>query len=220
VLRRAGLTVVFRRLQPHAAVEAFRRGELDEAPVPQGEIRAVEADPVLGPALRGRELRGLDVAVFPPDLPKRLLDAYRLTAPRADYQQLIGERVARPAYGLRPDAKPTTAGDFRVARASLRTLPRVPLAIGVPERAELAEAAELLWAEWRQLGLPVGLVPESGEPDVRLARMVPPARSERDNFIALGWVAEARLLSPRVRGWAMDELGIADYSRVTLEPRP
>ena len=63
-------------------------------------------------------------------------------------------------------------------------------------------------------------MPESSEADVRLARMVPPARSERGNVIALGWVAEARLLSPRVRGWAMDELGIADYSRVSLEPRP
>ena len=49
VIERPGLTVVFRRLEPYAALQAFRRGELDEAPVPQGEIRALEAHPTLGP---------------------------------------------------------------------------------------------------------------------------------------------------------------------------
>jgi hypothetical protein len=212
VLNRPGLTIVFRRMEPHAAVQAFRRGELDEAPVPQGEIRAVEADPVLSQALRARELRGMDVVVFPPGLPDSVLQAYRLTAPRADYQQLIAERVARAA-------EPASAGDFRKARASIRTLPHYPLAFGIPQSAELAEAAELVWAEWRQLGLPLRRVPEAADPDVRLVRMAPPLR-RRDNVVALGWIAEARLVSPRVRGWQLLEDGTVDYSRVRLEPGP
>jgi hypothetical protein len=208
-----GLHIVFRPMDPHAAVRAFRRGELDEAPVRQGEIRAVEADPVLGPALRARELRGLDVVVFPPGLPRELLAAYRLTAPRAEYQQLIGEQVARAV-------EPAGAAEFRRARASIRTLPAMPLAIGIPTEPELAEGAELAWAEWRQLGFPLRRVPESADADIRFLRMVPPAQAERENVIALGWVAEARLVSPRVRGWAMDERGLVDYSKVSLEPGP
>jgi hypothetical protein len=209
-IARPGLRVVFRRMDPFAAMRAFGRGELDEAPVAQGEIRAIEADRTLGPALRARELRGLDVLVFPPGLPDALLDAYRATAPVGDYQQLISERVARAA-------RPARAAEFRRARASIPTLPRMPLAFGLPERRELAEAAELAWADWRQLGFPIRLVPAAADPDVRFARMVPPAVAERPNVIALGWVAEARLVSPRVQGWRMDARGLVDYTRVTLE---
>jgi hypothetical protein len=63
-------------------------------------------------------------------------------------------------------------------------------------------------------------VPAAADPDARFARMVPPARAERENVVALGWVAEARLVSPRVHGWAMDELGLVDYTRVSLETGP
>ena len=208
---RTGLTVVFRRMNPHAAVEAFRRGDLDEAPVPQGEIRATQADPMLGNALHARELHGLDVAIFPRGLPDALLRAYRLTAPRSDYQQLIAERVARAVA-------PASAGDFRRARASLRTLPRIPLTFGIPQQPELAEAAELVWAEWRQLGFPLTRVPDGVRADVRFRRLVPAPSARRRHVVALGWVAEARLVSPRVRGWRMDEVGLVDYSRVSLEP--
>ena len=206
-----GLKIVFRRMDPHAAVRAFRRGELDEAPVPQGEIRALEADPVLGLALRARELRGLDVVVFPPGLSRELLAAYRLTAPRSEYQQLIAERVARVV-------QPAGPAEFRRARASIRSLPAMPLAFGIPGEPELAEGAELAWAEWRQLGFPLRRVSEGADPDLRFVRMVPPAQAERENVVALGWVAEARLVSPRVRGWQLDADGTVDYSRVTLEP--
>ena len=207
LLRRRGLTVFFYRLEPHAAVRAFRRGKLDEAPVPLGEIRAVEADATLSPALRARELRSVDVVVFPPRVPRAVVNAYRLTAPRADYQQLFSERVARAV-------EPASAGDFRRARASIRDLPRHELALGFPPRNdELAEIAELVWAEWRQLGWPLRLQP--GPADVHLRRMEP--GREPPNVVALGWVAEARLVSPRVRGWALDADGTVDYTRVTLE---
>jgi hypothetical protein len=209
-IARQGLTVVFRRMDAFSAMRAFAQGQLDEAPVPQGEIRATEADATLGRALRGRELRGLDVLLFPPGLPDALLDAYRATAPVGDYQQLISERVARAA-------RAPGAADFRRARASIRTLPQIPLAVELPEPPERAEAAELAWAEWRQHGFPIRLVPAGADPDVRFARMVPPATADRPNVVALGWVAEARLVSPRARGWRMDARGVVDYTRVTLE---
>jgi hypothetical protein len=210
VLRRPGLTVVFRPMEPHAAVAAFRRGELDEAPVPLGEIRALEADPTLSPALRARELHHMDVVVFPPRVPPEVVDAYRLTAPRADYQQLISERIARAV-------EPASAGDFRRARASIRDLPRLELELGFPPRNdELAEIAELVWAEWRQLGWPLRLQPQPAE--VYLKRKAP--GREAPNEVALGWVAEARLVSPRVRGWALDADGTVDYTRVKLEAGP
>lgn len=207
VLRRRGQTVVFLRMEPHAAVAAFRRGELDEAPVPQGEIRALEADPTLSPALRARELRRLDVVVFPPRVSPAVVDAYRLTAPRADYQQLIAERVARAV-------KPASARDFRRARASIPGLPPHLLTLGLPRNEEVAEIVELIWAEWRQLGFPVRL--EAEPADVYVRRVEP--RPEGKHVVALGWVAEARLVSLRVRGWELLDDGTVDYTRVTLEP--
>ena len=197
VMRRPGLTVVFRRMEPYAALQAFRRGELDEAPVPQGEIRAMEAHPTLSPALRARALQGVDVVVLP----------------------LISERVAAPAYGLRPGAEPTSLADVRAARGSIGGLSLRPLTLGVPDRPELVEAAELVWAEWRQLGLPIRLRPGARTADMRFVRAIPSnaIAARPDDVVPLGWVAEARLVSPRVHGWRMDELGVVDYARVSLE---
>jgi MarR-like DNA-binding transcriptional regulator SgrR of sgrS sRNA len=48
VVRRPGLTVVFHRLAALTALDEFRRGRLDEAPVPLGDIVATERDPKLG----------------------------------------------------------------------------------------------------------------------------------------------------------------------------
>jgi hypothetical protein len=230
VVTRPGLTVVFRRLEPYAALAAFRHGELDEVPVPQGEIRAMEAHETLGPALRARALMGLDLIVLPATFPPELQRAYRLTVPRAEYQGLINERVAAPAYGLRPGAEAFGPADVRRARASIHSLPRIPLRLTVPRLPELVEAAALVWAEWRQLGLPVRLVPVAPGANPRFRRMIAASpglihralgldlrRASGDHLVPLGWVAEARLVSPRVRGWHMDELGVVDYSRVTID---
>jgi hypothetical protein len=98
----------------------------------------------------------------------------------------------------------------------------------VPGNPELVEAAELVWAEWQQLGLPVRLVPAARGEEARFRRVIaqsPEAiarglglrpNEPADHVVPLAWVAEARLVSPRVRGWRMDELGIVDYSRVTV----
>jgi hypothetical protein len=232
VVSRPGLTVVFRRMDPYAALAAFRRGELDETPVPQGEVRAMEAHETLGPALRARALMGLDVVVLPATFPPDLLRAYRLTVPRAEYQGLINERVAAPAYGLRPGVKATRSADVRSARASIRGLPRIPWRLTVPGDPELVEAAELVWAEWQQLGLPVRLVPPARGEEARFRRVIAPSPeaisralglrpgAPAEHVVPLAWVAEARLVSPRVRGWRMDELGLVDYSGVSLEAGP
>jgi hypothetical protein len=226
VLRRPGLTLVFRRMEPYAGLAAFRRGELDEAPVPQGEIRAMEAHATLASALRAHALDGLDVVVLPAGFPPELERAYRLTVPRAEYQALINERVAAPAYGLRRGAEPFGPAEVRRARASIRTLPRIPFDLTVPREPELVEAAELVWAEWRQLGLPVRLVVVAPKTEGRFRRLIGDIASNRargvpaDRIVPLAWVAEARLVSPRVRGWRMDEVGVVDYTRVTLEAGP
>jgi hypothetical protein len=225
VVRRPGLTVVFRRMEPYAALTAFRRGELDEAPVPQGEIRALEAHETLGPALRARALNGLDVVVLSAAFPPELRRAYRLTVPRAEYQGLINERVAAPAYGLRRGAEAFGPAEVRRARAAVRTLRSIPFDLTVPRQPELVEAAELVWADWRQLGLPVRLVVVPQGRTARFRRLVGAQAIDRlgvspDRVVPLAWVAEARLVSLRVRGWRMDERGVVDYTRVTLEPRP
>ncbi len=165
------------------------------------------------------------MVVLPRRLPPALRRIYRLTVPRGEYQALISERVASPAYGLQPDAKPTSLADARQARGSIRGLSPVPLTLGVPDRPELVEAAELVWADWRQLGLPVRLRPGARKADMRFVRAIGTTlddlvRSPADSLVPLGWVAEARLVSPRVHGWRMDALGVVDYSRVSLEAGP
>jgi hypothetical protein len=147
---------------------------------------------------------------------------YRLTVPRGEYQALISERVAAPAYGLRPDAEPTSPAAAREARGSIRGLSPSPLTLGVPNRRELVEAAELVWAEWRQLGLPVRLQPGARTADMQFVRAIPSSEiaARPDDVVPLGWVAEGRLVSPRVHGWRMNELGVVDYSRVSLEAGP
>ncbi len=243
VVARPGLTIVFRRLDPYEAVRAFKRGELDEAPVPQGEIRALAADHTLGPTLRARSLLGVDVVVFEPRVPRAVRRAYWLTAPRGEYQALIPEKVAPAAFGLLPGADPAGVANARRARASIRALPRVPVRLAVPNVRELVEAAEIPWAEWRQIGLPVTLVPGARRADARFVRLIPADPRPDALFAALGLgggpldrldqrlrdgalvvplarVAEARLVSRRVRGWRLDSLGVADYSRVSLETGP
>jgi hypothetical protein len=232
VVARTGLTIVFRRLDAFSAVRAFRRGQLDEAPVPQGEIRAFEADDVLGRTLHARVLDGLDVVVFDPRVPRAVRRAYWLTAPRGEYQGLIPERIAPAAFALLPGADETSAADARSARSSIRELPRVPVRLAVANRPEIVEAAEIPWAEWRQLGLPVTLVPGGKKAEARFVRATSRKalselrqRSGADRpevalIVPLARVAEARLVSPRVRGWRMDAHGVVDYSRVSLETRP
>jgi hypothetical protein len=54
---------------------------------------------------------------------------------------------------------------------------------------------------------------------MRFVRAIPSSAiaARPDDVVPLGWVAEARLVSPRVHGWRMDELGVVDYTRVSVE---
>ena len=64
VAERGALRIVFRQVEPHRAALLFRRGELDEAPVPLGDIRAAQLDARVGqPA---QPMPAQDAEPFPP----------------------------------------------------------------------------------------------------------------------------------------------------------
>ena len=151
VARHEGLTLQFRRLGARAAAREFRQGKLDEAPVPLGDIVATKADVQLGSAVRARTLLGLDLVGFGP-IGYRLLRAYRDTADRADYEELISELSGSSAYGFLGGEKADPAR-FRRALYAIPSLPRRVIRIYVPPLPALRAGARLLYAQWRDVGL-------------------------------------------------------------------
>ena len=151
VARHEGLTLQFRRLGARAAVREFRQGKLDEAPVPLGDIVATKADVQLGSAVRARTLLGLDVVGFGP-IGYRLQRAYRDTADRGDYEELISELTGSSAYGFLGEEKADPAR-FRRALDAIPSLPRRSIRIYVPPLPALRAGARLLYAQWRDAGL-------------------------------------------------------------------
>ena len=160
VLRREGQTLQFRRLPARAAVREFRRGKLDEAPVPLGDIAALKVDRQIGSAVIARTLLGIDhVEIGVESAPLRR--AYWETANRGDYEELIPELTGSAAYGFLGGEQSRPA-DFRRARDLIPSLRPLPLWLGVPPDPALRYGARLLYAQWRDLGLgPISLV--SGE---------------------------------------------------------
>jgi hypothetical protein len=222
VAERRGLRVEVRRLEPYAAFRLFRAGGLDEAPVPLGDIRAAKLDPQLAPAVRVRRLLAADVVVFGREIGTELRRAYDDSADRADYQALVPEFEAPPAESLRERGEPSATAAaiaLREARRRIPSLPRVAVRFAAPADPALAYGTNLLVAAWRDLGL--GAV-TGGKADAELERLLAPyprpraltalARGKR--VVPIAWVADARLVSPRLRGWREDELGSVDYSRV------
>jgi hypothetical protein len=166
VLRREGLTVEVQKLAPLAAVRAFRRGELDEAPIPVGDIAALRADQELGRAVRTRTLLGIDRAGIA-GYGERLRRIYWQTASRGDYEELIPELTGSAAYGFLGGENERRA-DFRRAVADIPSLRKLPLWFFVPDDPALRQGALLLYANWRDLGLgPITLRSGSG-PDVKV----------------------------------------------------
>lgn len=159
IVRRPGLTVEFRRLGPRAAVRAFRRGELDEAPVPLGDLAAAEADSSLEGAVRVRRLLGLDLLVFRGP-GAELRRAYWQTANRADYEELVPEVEGTSAFGLVGSDEEADPARFRRAVKAIPSLPRVRVRIGVRADPVLRFGARLLYAQWRDVGLGPQLVAE------------------------------------------------------------
>ena len=227
VAERPGLQLEFRKLEPHAALRLYRRGRLDEAPVPLGDLRALQRDPLLSGEVRVRRLLAVDLVVFDPhgSLARRpeLRRVYYETADRADYQALVPEFAAPPAENLTERGEPNARAAVlaaRRARRRIRSLPRVTVRFATPADPDLAYGAGLLVASWRDLGL--GAVLGGSHPDARFERVLPPfpkldalrAGVPGEQIAPIAWVADARLVSPRLRGWREDELGAVDYTRV------
>jgi hypothetical protein len=225
LVERGRLRVEMQSLDPYTALRRFRAGRLDEAPVPLGDLRALELDAQFAPAVRTRRVLAADVVVFGQTLSRELTDAYDDTADRADYQALVTEFAAPPAEDLRNRGQPS-AGEaavaLREARQRIPSLPKVAVRFAEPGDPTLAYGTNLLVAAWRDLGL--GAVVGGRRPEARLERLLAPyprrrallalARGRR--IVPIAWVADARLVSPRLQGWREDELGAVDYTRVRL----
>ncbi len=255
VVRSSRLTVVFRRLGPRAAVREFRRGALDEAPVPLGDLAATKADPALKDAVRVRTLLGLDLVVFH-RLAAEVRRAYWQTVNRGEYEELVPAVEGSAAHGLvGADAEADRAA-FRRAVKAIPSLPRVAVRVGVPADPVSRFGAGLLYAQWRDVGLGPRLVTDPAAPvEASFRRMLAAYPQEeaipaelvwgesvggragllralaatrqhdqldrldeelRDSaaVVPVAWVVDARLVSPRLRGWREDLLGNVDYSAV------
>jgi hypothetical protein len=223
VAERRGLRVEVQRLEPFAALRLFRAGKLDEAPVPLGDIRAAKLDAQLAPAVRVRRLLAADVVFFDRKVGSQLRSVFDDTADRADYQALVPEFEAPPAESLSERGKPSASDAaiaLREARKRIPSLPRVAVRFAEPADPTLAYGTNLLVAAWRDLGL--GAV-TSGGADARLERLLAPYPRPRalitlargKPVVPIAWVADARLVSPRLRGWREDELGAVDYTAVS-----
>jgi hypothetical protein len=168
VVRAEGSTVEFERVAPREAVRQFRQGSLDEAPIPVGDVGATAADPRIGTALETRTLLGMDVVLLPP-IAHDLRVAYRDTAARGDYEELIPEAAGAGAFGFFGGEKGSPARSRR-AVAAIRTLPRRQVAIDVPPA--LRAGARILYAQWRDVGLGPKLVSGTSKPEASFVRLL------------------------------------------------
>jgi len=149
-----------------------------------------------------------------------------------------------------------TPNAYRNALHAIRTLPRVRVRLGVPPDAALRPGAQLLYGDWRDIGLgpelvtmparaldgsfgrwlaaypqaealPAALVLRDrlGSRAILLRALAaadqrgPLLRFDDDlrasgRFVPIAWVVDARLVSPRLRGWREDALGDVDYAAV------
>jgi hypothetical protein len=229
VLERRGLRLIIRKLDPKRALRLFRAGRLDEAPVPLGDLQASLRNPRLDVDVHLHRLLGVDLVAARPGgalarLPK-LRQVYDDTADRADYQALVPELEAPPAESLSPPPKGAkiaraAALAFARARKQIGSLPHVAVRFAEPADPDLAYGENLLVAAWRDIGL--GPYVGKGRPDATFERVLAPyARTAAlrqavgaRKFIPIAWVVDARLVSPRLKGWREDDLGAVDYTRV------
>ncbi len=244
-LTRNGVRLVFRRLTGSGVLRALRRGELDEAPVPLGDVGWFRSQRA---TLRRRALLAVDLVAFRRGAVAPVVRrAYWQTANRADYQALVAQDGAPAAFGLGGEAAKVDPAAFRHAVKSIPSLPPIAVRITVPPDSTLQYGVRLLYAQWRELGLGPRLVAvrETADADFRRVSAAYPqeeallgplglatglaADDQRSAFqrldedlrraatvIPICWVADARWVSPRLRGWSEDVLGDVDYTRVTV----
>jgi hypothetical protein len=156
-------TIVFRRLEPAAAVRAFRAGRIDEAPVPIGDLETLRADF----DVRVRQLLGLDAVVFRRAVDRRLRRAYWQTANRGDYEALLGTSPALDVIGR--DEQPDPAA-FRSALKAIPSLPR--RLVRIARAPALDYGADVLYGQWREAGLGPVLVRAPDDADATLQRVL------------------------------------------------
>jgi hypothetical protein len=245
-LTRNGVRLVFRRLTGIGVLRALRRAELDEAPVPLGDVGRFRSDPA---TLRVRSLLAIDVVTFRSGaVPQDVRRAYWQTANRGDYQALVAEDGATAALVIAGTPAKADPAAFRREVKAIPSLRPVDVRITVPPDATLQYGARILYAQWRDLGLGPQLVaPRStAEADFRRVSAAYPqqeallgplglvgsalaADDQRRAFervdedvrrsarvIPICWVGDARWVSPRLRGWSEDVLGDVDYTRVAV----
>jgi hypothetical protein len=200
VVRRDGLRIEFRRVEPHRAAVLFRQGKLDEAPVALGDIRAALDDPLVGEAVRVTHLDEVD-GLRAVHLPRVVVDTLDATADRRDYAQLVPE-------DLSAEMPTAPARVFRAARARVHHLPHTPVRIKAIGDPSVYYGATMLAAAWRDLDLNVHVTGRGA--NALFTRSSAPAA------VAIARAVDARLVSPRVRGWRENAQGIVDYARVKL----
>ena len=184
VVRRPGLTVVFRRVAPLTALDEFRRGRLDEAPVPLGDIVAMRRDPKLGATLRQRRLLAQDLVIFRGGPALSVIRTYWDTADRTDYEQLVPEVAGSAAYGLVGRGEQRDPARFRDALKRIPSLPREQVRVGVPPDPVLRFGARVLYAQWRDVGLGPVLVSDSARNVTTDFRRVIAAYPEAEALLA------------------------------------
>jgi hypothetical protein len=229
VVERRGLKLEIRKLDPETALGEFRSGKLDEAPVPLGDLQALLRNPRLARDVHVHRLLAVDVVAARPggalDRFPKVHQVYDDTADRADYQALVPELEAPPAENLSPPPKGAkiaraAALAFSRAREQIGSLPKVAVRFSQPADPDLAYGQNLLVAAWRDIGL--GAYVAKSRPDATFERLLAPyprtaalrrAVGSR-KIIAISWVVDARLVSPRLSGWREDDLGAVDYTRV------
>ena len=158
-----GKRIVFRRLDPAAAVRAFRAGRIDEAPVPIGDADVLRERY----DVRARQLLALDAVVFRRPVDPGLRKAYRDTANRGDYRQLLDTPLA---VGLVPSAKKPDPAAFRRALKTIPDLPRVAVRVARPPALDFG--ADVLYGQWREAGLGPVLVRPGTPADATFDRLI------------------------------------------------
>jgi len=203
--------------------------------------RAVRVQPLLAVDALVFDLRRGALARLP-----NTRRTYWQTADRADYQALVPEAKAGAAVSLVAGTGlgRTPASAYREAKRRIFTLPPVRVNIAGQAEPALRYGASLLIASWRDLGLGARAATPGQRADARFVRLAAPypqqeallpqpevlaalnqtaalRRADDELFaraavVPVAWAVDARLVSPRVRGWSEDSLGDVDYARGEL----